>query len=79
MEAVIFIQISGGSLPVEVAGKIKDVPGVKEVMLISGDWDIMVKFEYEHMEKLSEFVVSRLRKENNISKTETIIVLDRIK
>ncbi len=79
MEALIFAQIVEGKSVIEIAKKISEIQGVSEVLLISGQWDLMVRFSYETMDQLSNFVVSELRKEEGVGKTDTTIVLSRVK
>ncbi len=77
--ALVFVQITEGASPLEVARALKDRPGVEEVMLISGQWDLLIRFSYTNMDALSNFVVSHLRKINGVSKTDTTIILDKVK
>lgn len=79
MGALIFVSVLEGVSPVTVARSLTDKPGVEEVMLISGEWDLVIKFKYEKMDELSDFVVSQLRKVSGVGKTDTTIILDRLK
>lgn len=79
MGALIFVNVLEGSSSVGIAKELADKPGVEEVLLISGQWDLMVKFSYSTMDQLSEFVVSQLRKTKGVGKTDTTIILDQIK
>ncbi len=79
MGALIFVSVLEGVSPVEVARAVMDKPGVSEVLLISGEWDMVVKFEYDKMDSLSDFVVSQLRKVNGVGKTDTTIILEEVK
>jgi DNA-binding Lrp family transcriptional regulator len=79
MDALVFVNILEGASPIEVARGIKELSGVEEVMLISGQWDLVVKFGYEKMDELSDFVVSQLRKVSGVGKTDTNIILDQLK
>ena len=78
MGALVFVNILEGASPIEVARGIKELNGVKEVMLVSGQWDLVVKFDYEKMGELSDFVVSKLRKVDGVGKTDTNIILDQL-
>jgi DNA-binding Lrp family transcriptional regulator len=79
MEALIFIQVLEGNSPIEVARSIGSIEGVTEVLMISGQWDLLVRLKYDNMEDLSNFVVSNLRKEKGVGRTDTTIVLSRVK
>ena len=52
---------------------------VTEVMLISGQWDLLIRLKYSNIEELSNFVVSQLRKEKGVGRTDTTIVLNKVK
>lgn len=77
--ALIFISVAEGASPVTLGKEVMNKPGVEEVMLISGEWDLMVKFKYSKMQELSDFVVSQLRTIKGIGKTDTTIILDQLK
>jgi DNA-binding Lrp family transcriptional regulator len=79
MGALIFVSVIEGTSPVTVARTLVDKEGVEEVMLISGEWDLVVRFAYDRMDELSDFVVSQLRKINGVGKTDTTIILDKLK
>ncbi len=79
MGALIFVSVLEGVSPLEIARTIASKSGVEEVLLISGEWDMVVKFEYDKMDSLSDFVVSQLRKVNGVGKTDTTIILDEVK
>jgi AsnC family. len=48
-------------------------------MLISGQWDLLIRLKYSNIEELSNFVVSQLRKEKGVGRTDTTIVLNKVK
>ncbi len=79
MNALIFIQIKEGASPIDVAEQISKFDIVKEVLLISGQWDLMIKISYDKMDEMSEFIVNKLRGVEGVSKTESDIVLQQIK
>jgi DNA-binding Lrp family transcriptional regulator len=79
MEALIFVEVSQGSSAIEIAKEISGDDKVTEVMLISGQWDLLVRLKYNNIEELSNFVVSQLRKEKGVGRTDTTIVLNKVK
>jgi DNA-binding Lrp family transcriptional regulator len=79
MAALIFVSVLEGASPVTVARALSDKTGVEEVMLISGEWDLVIKFRYTKMEELSDFVVSELRKIDGVGRTDTTIILEQLK
>jgi DNA-binding Lrp family transcriptional regulator len=79
MEALIFVEVSQGESAIEIAKAISSDEKVTEVMLISGQWDLLIRLKYNNIEELSNFVVSQLRKEKGVGRTDTTIVLNRVK
>ena len=59
----------------ELAEKISKMPGVSEVCIIAGEWDLLVKVHSESLEKLGELIVDKLRKIDGVEKTVTMPVL----
>ncbi|MCL5976273.1 MAG: Lrp/AsnC ligand binding domain-containing protein [Candidatus Parvarchaeota archaeon] len=79
MEALIFVEVSQGSSAIEIAKAVSSDEKVTEVMLISGQWDGLVAEFKGNIEELSNFVVSQLRKEKGVGRTDTTIVLNKVK
>lgn len=79
MEALIFVEVSQGQSAIEIANAVSQDEKVTEVMLISGQWDLLVRLKYSNIEELSNFVVSQLRKEKGVGRTDTTIVLNKVK
>jgi Lrp/AsnC family leucine-responsive transcriptional regulator len=79
MEALIFVEVSQGASAIEIAKAISGDEKVTEVLLISGQWDLLVRLKYSNIEELSNFVVSQLRKEKGVGRTDTTIVLNKVK
>ncbi|MCL4362431.1 MAG: Lrp/AsnC ligand binding domain-containing protein [Candidatus Parvarchaeota archaeon] len=79
MEALIFVEVSQGSSAIEIAKAVSSDEKVTEVMLISGQWDLLIRLKYSNIEELSNFVVSQLRKEKGVGRTDTTIVLNKVK
>ncbi len=79
MEALIFVEVTQGQSTIEIAKDVSQDEKVSEVMLISGQWDLLIRLKYNNIEELSNFVVSQLRKEKGVGKTDTTIVLNKVK
>lgn len=58
-----------------IAGRIKEFPGVVSVGVISGRSDIVVVYEAESFEKISEFVTAVLAPMEKVSSTVTHFML----
>lgn len=55
----------------ELARKISDLEGVREVHLISGEYDILLKVRAKSMEDIGSLVIDRLRKIEGVGRTIT--------
>lgn len=62
-----------------LAEEISKIPGVYEVSVISGEWDIMLKVRAGSLEEIGRLVVDRLRVMKGIEKTETCVTFQTIK
>ncbi len=55
----------------EVAKKLSFIPGVQEVHIISGDWDILVKARGKNIKEIGDIVIDQMRKIKGIDRTLT--------
>ncbi|PCN50938.1 AsnC family transcriptional regulator [Candidatus Geothermarchaeota archaeon ex4572_27] len=62
-----------------IARKIASLPGVQEVHIISGDWDILIKVKARDVQEVGRFVLDKLRLIEGIEKTLTCVVFDSAK
>ena len=78
--AFIFVNFtSGGNVSQRhLAENISKIPGVYEVSVISGEWDILLKVRAGSVEEIGALVVDRLRATKGIEKTETSVVFQTI-
>jgi len=58
----------------EVAKKISFIPGVQEVHIISGEWDILVKVRGNSIKEIGNVVIDHLRKIKGVERTLTTSV-----
>lgn len=79
--AYVFVAFSNeGGLPQrKLAEEISKIPGVYEVSVISGEWDILLKVRAGSVEEIGRLVVDRLRGTKGIEKTETCVAFQTIK
>lgn len=63
----------------EVAKRISKLPFVERVYIIAGPWDILVEAIGKDVEDLGKGVTEKLREIEGVDKTQTLIVLKRIK
>ena len=79
--AYIFVSFrSEGSLSQRnLAEDVSKIPGVYEVAVISGEWDILLKVRAASVEEIGTLVVDRLRAMKGIEKTQTCVAFQTIK
>ena len=63
----------------EIAKHISVFPGVQEVHIITGDWDLLIKLRAESVESIGKFVVDNLRLIKGLEKTLTCMVFETVK
>ncbi|MEW5955883.1 MAG: Lrp/AsnC family transcriptional regulator [Candidatus Micrarchaeota archaeon] len=63
----------------KVAEQIAKIDGVREVHLISGEWDLLLKVRGKSMEELGSLVIDNLRAVPGIAKTLTIACFKTVK
>ena len=62
-----------------LAETITKIPGVYEVSLISGEWDILLKVRASSVEEIGMLVIDKLRMMKGIEKTQTCVSFQTIK
>ena len=62
-----------------LAEQVSRIPGVYEVSVISGEWDIILKVRAGSMEEIGSLVVGKLRAMRGIEKTETCVAFQTVK
>ena len=62
-----------------LAEHVSKIPGVYEVSVISGEWDIVLKVRASSVEEIGGLVVDKLRAMKGIEKTQTCVVFQTIK
>ncbi len=55
----------------EIAKKISLLPGVSDVYIVPGDWDLLIKVRGRDIKDLADFVIDRLRRMKGIGRTFT--------
>jgi len=63
----------------KLAEDMSKIPGVYEVAVISGEWDMLLKVRAGSVEDIGRLVVDRLRALKGIEKTETCVAFQTIK
>ena len=62
----------------EIARQIKKLEGVREVTILTGGLDIIVKVMAKDIDDLNELVTEKLRDIDGVDKTQTMIVLTQV-
>jgi DNA-binding Lrp family transcriptional regulator len=55
----------------EIAKRISMLPGVSDVYIVPGDWDLLIKVRGKNIKDLADFVIDRLRRIKGIGRTFT--------
>ncbi|MDG6899794.1 MAG: Lrp/AsnC family transcriptional regulator [Nitrososphaerota archaeon] len=63
----------------DLAEEVSKIPGVYEVSVISGEWDILLKVRASSVEEIGGLVVDKLRAMKGIEKTQTCVAFQTIK
>lgn len=78
IEAYIMMNLKSGSED-EVCESLVDYPEVKEVAVIYGEYDAIVKVQTENMKSLDKFIIEKLRAMPNIFLTATMLIAKQYK
>ncbi len=62
----------------EMLLKISKMPNIREVAMITGEFDLLFKVKVNSMEELNKTVVQTLRKEKTVGETRTMISYETI-
>lgn len=64
-----------GSKGDEIAIALSKVENVKDVLLVTGDVDIMLKVSFDSTEELTDFILRKVNKLNGVMDTNTMMIL----
>ena len=63
----------------QLARRVAALPGVEEVNIISGEWDILVKVRAASLDAIGDLVLDRVRREPGVARTMTFASFATIK
>lgn len=63
----------------ELANKISKIPGVYEVHIISGEYDLLIKVQGKSLEEIGKLVVDKLRDLKGVGRTLTMACFETVK
>jgi DNA-binding Lrp family transcriptional regulator len=58
----------------DVREQLKKVHEIKEINLLYGEYDVIIKLELEGISELSDFILDKIRAVSTIERTTTLIV-----
>ncbi len=70
---------SSGASQRDVAKSVARIPGVSEVHIISGEWDLLIKVRGRDVEEIGKIVVDKLREIPGIRNTMTCVSFEAVK
>jgi DNA-binding Lrp family transcriptional regulator len=73
--AFVLVNVEAGT-DKEVLENIKKIPEVRDVYMVYGVYDIIVKLESDTLEKLREMVTKKIRQLDKVRSTMTMIVME---
>ena len=59
-----------------VAEKLSSTPEIKEVYIVYGEWDLIVKIVAKTIKELKEVVINKIRSLPEVETTSTLVVTD---
>lgn len=74
VRALVALQIEGNQGD-EIAVTMSKMENVKDVLLVTGDWDIILKVSFNRTEELMDFILRRVSKLKGVLDTNTMMIL----
>lgn len=75
VRALVEVQVEANLLGTEIAGQVLELPGVREVWELTGEWDLAALVDVDSTEALNE-VVDGIRRIEPARATRTRVILD---
>lgn len=63
-----------GAKEQDIFDELRDLPDIREVHILFGEWDMIVKLEIPTPEALAQFVMEKIRPLAGVKYTSTMIV-----
>ncbi len=70
--AFVLMKVSVGKLP-EVSKELLAIEEIKELYMVTGEFDLLAIIEAEKYEHLGEVIVEKIHKVKNIERTQTLM------
>jgi Lrp/AsnC family transcriptional regulator for asnA, asnC and gidA len=78
LAAVIAVFVQGGKVE-EIAAKIASFPEISDVLMVSGEFDLLIQIYCRDSEHLTKFIGKALRTIPGVSHTQTFVVMKNFK
>jgi len=75
VEAFVLVRVKPGS-EIIVRDELESLSQNKEVYMLYGEWDFLVKVKENNLKKLKDFIVSKIRTIEGVLDTSTLIVAE---
>jgi DNA-binding Lrp family transcriptional regulator len=75
-KAFVLINYDLGSKEEEVINELKELPELVEIYPVYGSYDLLAKISTDTMDKLKETITWRIRRNDKIKSTLTLIVIE---
>lgn len=70
--AFVLMKVSVGKLP-EVSKELLAIEEIKELYMVTGEFDLLAILEVDKYEQLGEIIVEKIHKIKNIERTQTLM------
>ena len=60
----------------DALGRLRDIDGVQEIHLTTGEWDVMLRVVAENTDRLRELMFERVAEMEGFSRSQTMIILE---
>lgn len=74
LSAIVGLQVQQGSEK-DTLKRLEGIPGVKEVHLTTGAWDVMMRIFAEDAERLRELMFDNIAQMDGFSRSQTMVIL----
>jgi len=74
VRALVALQVDGNRGD-EISMTLSKIENVKDVLLVTGDWDIILKVSFNRTEELMDFILRKVSKLNGVLDTNTMMIL----
>jgi Lrp/AsnC family transcriptional regulator for asnA, asnC and gidA len=74
ISAVVGLQVEQGQEQ-DTLGRLEDIPGVQEVHLTTGSWDVLMRVYAEDADRLRELMFENIAQMDGFARSQTMVIL----